>query len=72
MIDDLRDIRREVESTTNKNASIEHITEYGTFVEVETNNEIALEKLDTVREETNCVIQIVDSEFHNSTRYRFR
>jgi len=44
MMDDLRDIRREVESTTNKNASIEHITNYGTFVEVETNDEISLEK----------------------------
>jgi uncharacterized protein (UPF0248 family) len=72
MMDELRDIRREVESTTNKNASIEHITDYGTFVEVETNDVIPLEKIDNIRHETNCVIQIVDSEFDDLTRYRFR
>jgi uncharacterized protein (UPF0248 family) len=72
MVDDLRDIRREVESQTNKTASIEHVSELGAFVEVETDTEIPLEKINDIRHETNCVIQIVDSEFSDSTRYRFR
>lgn len=68
----LTNIKRKAESITGARASIEYDEHTGAYVEVSSEKDISLEKLDSVCSETGALMKIGEPNHFGENRYLFR